>query len=803
MADAERARQRQNTAIAGLAGLVLGHVGIALVVWILDSIASYIGRVWAAVVACLLVKNGRFMPLVGLLADWCLDPPGPTFIFSLTVLTVFVAQPLVFPDLDIPATEVWYDHTRTSVVTVPTFVVASLLFHYPRASARAVRDLVLKPPGISTIAYWLWVTFACLSVPYLIQYKVLPSQSFRAFSEKFWRSIGKRLWDLRSTEGLVPRGPNAPREFFHSELKNDWDIRLLEILPRGTSNQVRCRLVTANLARQGNLYEAMSYTWGDPTKTHTVSIDGFPVKVTRNVYNLLYDRSPIFSPRRIWIDAICINQDDTTEKASQVRIMKDIYRCASLVTIWLDAGEDSEDSHLAIALLLELSHLLKTEKPTDQELFQKYSPQRRSRRWKALGRILDQPYFSRMWMVQEVAVNKVLHVVYGRETIQWDTLAPVILRLLASFHFSTMIEDDVSPLQKRTRILSTNTLFLDSTRKMYQGEGARQHPATLLHMMPSFWTFNATDGRDKVFALLGLVEDEISPLIEPDYTKPVEEVFLHTAWHLYSQEDSLGEILFCAGIGWPRNLPSLPSWVPDWTAVGRSVMSSFPRPGMGYQTTAGLRNRGPVIHGTAIELDVIVVDVVDRLTREHVHRDTFDEVHDEAVSWLREVRSIAQGSSEEDLWRTLVCDAPYVGRDDVTMGMAWPADEVYGKWYRYCMAHLLQDLEFDEELGLTSEEVDERMQLGARWFTSVEYRCLARRFAVTKLGRMALVPALAEEGDIVALVPGINVPFLLRLLRSDPVSGQPVFALVGESYVHGIMAGEMADESRVTAVLLE
>jgi hypothetical protein len=92
------------------------------------------------------------------------------------------------------------------------------------------------------------------------------------------------------------------------------------------------------------------------------------------------------------------------------------------VTIWLDAGEDSEDSHLAIALLLELSHLLKTEKPTDQELFRKYSPQRRSRRWQALGRILDQPYFSRMWMVQEVAVNKILHVVVRQRGVLYSLI---------------------------------------------------------------------------------------------------------------------------------------------------------------------------------------------------------------------------------------------------------------------------------------------------------------------------------------------------------------------------------------------
>ncbi|KAH6697555.1 heterokaryon incompatibility protein-domain-containing protein [Plectosphaerella plurivora] len=799
--DAERrAKQRRTTAVAGMIGRICGHVGIALVSWILDSIAHYIGRIWATTLACIVVKNGRYIPLLGLLADWCLEAPDTSFVISLTNLVVFVAQPLVFPDLDIPATEVWYEHTRTAVVTIPSYVIASLFFHYPRASLRSIRDLVLDPPGISAIAYWLWIAFACLSVPYLVHTRVLPNQSFRQFSDLFWSTLGKRLYDLRSRAGLAPQDPVASGHFSHPELKNDWDIRLLEILPRGTSSQVRCRLVTIDLDNKPPNYEAMSYTWGNPAKTNIILVNGSPVEVTHNVYNLLYDRSPMFSPRRVWIDAICINQDDTTEKAAQVRIMRTIYECASKVTIWLDAGEDS-DSHLAIGLLLELSHYLKTDRPTDTELYERYRPERRSRRWLALGRILDQPYFSRMWMVQEVAVNKTLHVVYGRETIQWDTLAPVILQLLASFHFSTMIEDNTTPVQKRLRIMSINVLFLDGTRKAYQGKEAK-YPPNLLHMMPRFWTFNATDGRDKVFALHGLIVDEMNPLIEPDYTKPVEVIFLRTAWYLYSQEGSLEAILYCAGIGWPRNLTLLPSWVPDWTAVGRSVISSFPTPDMGYRTTAGLQNRGPSIHGISIELDVIIIDVVGRMTREHKHRDTVEEVHDELVSWLREVRTTAEGS-EEDLWRTLVCDAPSIGTDDVTTAMSWPAADVYGQWYRWCMEYILEDPEFNEGLALSEEEKYERMRLGGRWLTSTEYRSIARRFAMTKLGRMAMVPALAEEGDVVALIPGVIVPFLLRLRRSEAVSGQGVYALVGECYVHGVMAGEMADASKVAAVLLE
>lgn len=486
--------------------------------------------------------------------------------------------------------------------------------------------------------------------------------------------------------------------------------------------------------------------------------------------------------------------------------MRQIYECASKVTIWLPAGQDS---YLAIGLILELSHYLAADDPTDAELYRRYEPQRRSPRWLALGHVFDQPYFGRMWMVQEVAVNKTLHVVYGRETIKWDTLAPVILRLLMSFRFSTMIEDSITPAHKMKRMLSLNALFLDSTRRMYQGrrDGSSGHAASLLQMLPSCWAFNATDGRDKVFALISLARDPVNPLIEPDYTKPVEEVFLHTAWHLFSQEGSLGEILYCAGIGWPRRVPSLPSWVPDWSEVGRSVISTFPSLRMGYRTAVGLSNRGPIIHGAAMELDAIIIDSVDRMTQEFRRPDvdTDAAVLEETASWLREVRGLAASitGSEEALWRTLICDAPSVGIEDFSTGMEWPAAEVYGRWYGYCMQHLLQEPGFDAEPGLTPDQVAERMQLGGRWCASAQFRCYARRFAVTRAGRMALLPALVEVGDAVAIIPGTNVPFILRSKGRDVVSGRDVYALVGECYLHGIMNGEMAGASPAEIIILE
>ncbi|KAM0330173.1 hypothetical protein ACHAQA_004346 [Verticillium albo-atrum] len=618
---------------------------------------------------------------------------------------------------------------------------------------------------------------------------------------------------LRTSAGEV----DASQPFEHPPLINEWDIRLLHVEPRGNSDRINCKLVTTDLGYSPPAYEAMSYTWGNPAKTHTIWIDGKPFKTTQNVYNLLFDRSPVFAPRKIWIDSICINQEDNIEKACQVSIMRQIYECASLVTVWLGEGKDS---HLAVDLILELSHYLSTYTPTDTELYHKYVSQRRSPRWLAIGHVLAHPYFSRIWMVQEVAVNKTLHVVYGRETLKWDTLAPVLLRLFLSFEFSIMIEDSEVPDHKQMPIAATNSLLLHRVRKVYQGED-KETPGKLLELLTQCWTFKATDARDRVFALVGIATDGTHPLVAPDYNKTAEQVFLDTARYLFAQQDSLGELLCCAGVGWPREISSLPSWVPDWTTVDRSVIANFPTQKRGYQTNAGLTNRGPVIHEKSIELDVIIVDTIDRQTRD-LRRPVIDPVTNllntevnsaNTRAWLREAQALYQTIQsetyvngqhhEEAFWRTLVCDAPAIGPIESADGMEWPADAVYGLWYKYAVKHLVEYATAEKETNLSEDETYQQMQQGARWMTSAQLRCYSRRLAVSHNGYLSLVPALAEVGDVIAIIPGTTVPFVLRDKRYDQATDSNVYTLVGECYVHGIMNGEKADASEVEVIMLE
>jgi hypothetical protein len=90
-------------------------------------------------------------------------------------------------------------------------------------------------------------------------------------------------------------------------------------------------------------FTAMSYTWGNPTANKAIEIDGHIFKTTASVYEmLLHIEHGIW----LWIDALCINQADFDERATQVKLMGSIYSMANRVVIWL--GPASEDSGLAI-----------------------------------------------------------------------------------------------------------------------------------------------------------------------------------------------------------------------------------------------------------------------------------------------------------------------------------------------------------------------------------------------------------------------------------------------------------------------
>lgn len=129
------------------------------------------------------------------------------------------------------------------------------------------------------------------------------------------------------------------------------EIRVLTIQPGSVDEPLHCSLQTARLDSLP-AYEALSYTWGDNATKELITMNGNSFVAFGNAHDALLELRDPVSPRTIWIDAICINQEDIEEKQHQILLMKNVYERASQVVIWL--SKPRSDADLAVKLFDEL-----------------------------------------------------------------------------------------------------------------------------------------------------------------------------------------------------------------------------------------------------------------------------------------------------------------------------------------------------------------------------------------------------------------------------------------------------------------
>ncbi|KAF2212181.1 hypothetical protein CERZMDRAFT_6068, partial [Cercospora zeae-maydis SCOH1-5] len=164
-------------------------------------------------------------------------------------------------------------------------------------------------------------------------------------------------------------------------------IRLAKIRPGAGNKRVAIDLVESWLPKSGHeppqVYDALSYTWGESFRTKIILCNDRPLAVTENLQEALFRfRDPIHTVT-LWIDQICIWQESLPERNAQVKMMGDIFLNARKVIVWL--GDHDHDSQAGMQLAEQLRLLC-------------------DRKWKALAAILRRPWFWRTWIVQEVVL---------------------------------------------------------------------------------------------------------------------------------------------------------------------------------------------------------------------------------------------------------------------------------------------------------------------------------------------------------------------------------------------------------------
>jgi hypothetical protein len=133
-------------------------------------------------------------------------------------------------------------------------------------------------------------------------------------------------------------------------------IRLLRLLPHEDEDApLQCQLFNYTLQDSGRRmhpYDALSYVWGDSAIPKSISIDKHKLPVTVNLHGALSRLRYRSIERVLWVDAVCVNQNNASEKEQQIRSMAKIYALASRVVVWLgDAAEDSDQALEEIRLV--------------------------------------------------------------------------------------------------------------------------------------------------------------------------------------------------------------------------------------------------------------------------------------------------------------------------------------------------------------------------------------------------------------------------------------------------------------------
>ncbi|KAF7186847.1 Heterokaryon incompatibility protein 6, OR allele [Pseudocercospora fuligena] len=124
------------------------------------------------------------------------------------------------------------------------------------------------------------------------------------------------------------------------------EIRILHISPSLSDGRIVGFLEIVSLEKDEELaYEALSWCWGPPSSGAERLLNGKVTTISLAARDTLYNLCILHKHFRVWMDAVCINQRDVSERSQQVAIMKDVYSRADRVLIWL--GEEDESSATA------------------------------------------------------------------------------------------------------------------------------------------------------------------------------------------------------------------------------------------------------------------------------------------------------------------------------------------------------------------------------------------------------------------------------------------------------------------------
>ena len=326
----------------------------------------------------------------------------------------------------------------------------------------------------------------------------------------------------------------------YKPLSHPSSIRLIVLEPGLQSQRISCHFLEGSLNSQP--YEALSYEWGDDVPAEMIFVDNVEVKICRNLYEALQHLKWEDKHKVIWIDALCIDQDNPEEKGRQVQMMDRIFKGAKRVVVWLGVEMDGSDRAIdAIARCYNYEHCgtwAKETATTNEQVLQfidSLFPVRNelSGRITELVSLAERSYWGRVWIVQEFHLAQDSVIYCGRKSITLEILTKfcVILDALGSGfaaegrHTPQVVQEEIARCQRGIIKMGQSKM---PWHCILRANRTTNHDTRTLNNL--LWVlirfdFRCKKPRDYIYALKGVASDVNDGDIQCNYEKDIKEVY--------------------------------------------------------------------------------------------------------------------------------------------------------------------------------------------------------------------------------------------------------------------------------------
>ena len=588
-------------------------------------------------------------------------------------------------------------------------------------------------------------------------------------------------------------------------------IRLACIHPGAPTENLVAHFVNANIDSLPQYY-AISYLWGQDSRMSPLLVRSGSVlkvlKVATIPHSILRAFRHPSQVINVWIDAICINQQDFTERGAQIPFMSTVFKHASSVRVWL--GQKTPYGQMAFDFARQITGSVDVVNTLQEEYLINCLI--------SFSALLRNTWFRRVWVVQEVALARSASLHLGTDILPWQTFADAV----------TIVETEAVRWLNRVGVWRLPQDILKFFSQLSDQAAARlidlinmRHNSSLESFVADTCLLVSPDPRDLIYSAVGIASntkrllgreiqsisrenidegqgllsssEEMASQKQPlsdniivDYSAPVLQVYKD--FIQYSIEHSGSLDIICRP--WATANQDLPSWIPttDKHAFAISATNHYYRHNADSLTgrqgnfranyTASRRSRASckLVIGAVYELDVegFMLDSIGSTAPPAVGGNV-------PYEWLRMIGWTTVTSDPPDcFWRTLVANR---GSNN----------DLPPLYYRPACRAAFQKRGPTDDLQ-TSPLVSLESGLVAEFLRRVQAVVWARRLVVTsQMSFLGLAPRDCQVGDLVCILFGCSVPIILRKLYGDNTgseTSEPHFRFIGEAYIHGMMDGE-------------